>query len=35
MAADCIGRAEAALCQAALAESRLPGIGRWIIDRSN
>jgi geranylgeranyl diphosphate synthase type II len=35
MAADCLARAQAALDGAALAESRLPGIGRWIIDRSH
>jgi geranylgeranyl diphosphate synthase, type II len=34
MAADCLARAEAALASANLADERLIGIGRWIVDRS-
>jgi geranylgeranyl diphosphate synthase type II len=33
MAADCLDRAEAALHAASLADSRLLGIGRWIVHR--
>ena len=35
MAADCLARAEATLRAAALADSRLLDIGRWIVERSN
>ena len=35
MAADCLERAESALREANLAESRLLQIGRWIVQRSN
>ena len=35
MASDCLGRAEAALAGAGLADSWLLGIGRWIVNRSN
>jgi len=35
MAAECLKRAEAALTAAGVADSRLLGIGRWIVDRSN
>jgi geranylgeranyl diphosphate synthase type II len=35
MAAECLSRAEAALAAAGLADSRLLGIGRWIVERSN
>lgn len=35
MAAECLERAEAALTRAGVADERLLGIGRWIIDRSN
>ena len=34
MAIDCLDRAEAALRAASIADSRLLGIGRWIIDRT-
>jgi len=35
MAAECLARAEATLRAAALADSRLLDIGRWIVERSN
>ena len=35
MAAECLQRAEATLRGAGLADSMLPGIGRWIVERSN
>jgi len=35
MADDCLQRAEAALEGAGLADSRLRGIGRWIVTRQN
>jgi geranylgeranyl diphosphate synthase type II len=35
MAAECLARAEATLRTAALADSRLLDIGRWIVERSN
>ena len=35
MARECLGRAEATLLAAGLAESHLLGIGRWIVERSN
>src|SRR5688572_4233782 len=35
MAAECLQRAEATLRAAGLADSMLPGIGRWIVERSN
>lgn len=35
MAADCLARAETILRDAALADSHLVGIGRWIVERSN
>ena len=35
MAAACLARAEATLREAGLADSRLPAIGRWIVERSN
>jgi geranylgeranyl diphosphate synthase type II len=34
MAAECLERAEAVLASAHLADARLLGIGRWIVDRS-
>ena len=34
MAADCLTRAESVLRDARLADSRLPAIGRWIVERS-
>jgi geranylgeranyl diphosphate synthase, type II len=34
MAADCLARAESVLAEAYLADARLLGIGRWIVDRS-
>jgi geranylgeranyl diphosphate synthase, type II len=34
MAADCLTRAESVLRQAGLLDSRLPAIGRWIVERS-
>jgi geranylgeranyl diphosphate synthase, type II len=34
MAAECLARAEAVLSTANLADERLMGIGRWIVDRS-
>ena len=34
MARDCLQRAEAALAAASLADDRLLGIGRWIVERS-
>ena len=33
MAADCLARAESVLRDAGLADSRLPAIGRWIVER--
>jgi geranylgeranyl diphosphate synthase, type II len=35
MAADCLARAEAVLRDAGLGGSHLPGIGRWIVERSH
>ena len=35
MARECLERATAALATVALADSRLPQIGRWIVERSN
>jgi farnesyl diphosphate synthase len=35
MAAECLERADAALRSAAIADSRLTEIGRWIVERSN
>jgi geranylgeranyl diphosphate synthase type II len=35
MAADCLARAESTLRSAGLADSRLLGIGRWIVERKN
>jgi len=35
MAAECLQRAESALCAVGLAQSRLMEIGRWIVHRSN
>jgi hypothetical protein len=35
MADDCLARAAAALADVRLADSRLPQIGRWIVERSN
>ena len=35
MAAECLERAEAALTPAGVADPRLLGIGRWIVERSN
>ena len=35
MAEECFARAEAALAAGGIADSRLLGIGRWIVDRSN
>jgi geranylgeranyl diphosphate synthase, type II len=35
MAADCLTRAEAVLRDAGLGGSHLPGIGRWIVERSH
>ena len=35
MAADCLARAEATLASAGVADPRLIGIGRWIVERSN
>ena len=35
MAAECLQRAEGRLASAGLADSRLPGLGRWILERSN
>jgi geranylgeranyl pyrophosphate synthase len=34
MAGDCLARAETALATANLADARLLGIGRWIVERS-
>jgi geranylgeranyl diphosphate synthase type II len=35
MAAECLQRAEAALTEAGITDSHLPGLGRWIVERSN
>ena len=35
MAAECLERAEAALAAAGVADPRLLGIGRWIVERTN
>jgi hypothetical protein len=33
MAAECLARAESVLLDAGLASSKLPAIGRWIVNR--
>jgi geranylgeranyl diphosphate synthase, type II len=35
MARECLDRADAALAAAGIGDSRLPGIGRWIVERSH